>query len=125
MEEVEIAMKQAMIRYPAKVENLEAKIFESDYVKGDARFKPPHKETQLSNGYRYRIVMRLLRGRADEQNAVKVIVLKKAELARDFFSEPELVGSDGLEEQAILYRVAREFYIARAIKRAQEKSQQH
>lgn len=121
-EEVEIALKQAMIRYPQKIDNTEAGIFETDFIKGDARFRPPHKEVKFSPGYRYRLLVRLVRGRSDDkQQATKVQIVKKVEVARDFFSEPEAAESDGLEEQVILYRIGRELQLARAVAKATDK----
>lgn len=121
-EEVEVALKQAMIRYPQKVDNTEAGIFETDFIKGDARFRPAHKVSVFSPGYRYRILVRFVRGRTDEKPAIKVQITKKVEIARDFFSEPEAAQSDGLEEQVILYRIGRELQLARAIARANDKA---
>lgn len=121
-EEVESAIKQAMIKYPQRVDNTEAGIFETDYVKGDARFKPPHKDIEYSNGYRYRILIRLVRGRSDEKPAVRVQVLKQSEMMRDFFAEAEQLPSDGFEEDVILYRIARELTITKAITKAAEKA---
>lgn len=121
-EEVEIALKQAMIRYPQKIDNTEAGIFETDFIKGEARFRPPHKEVKFSPGYRYRLLVRLVRGRSeDKQQATKVQIVKKVEVARDFFSEPEAAESDGLEEQVILYRIGRELQLARAVAKATDK----
>ena len=123
-EDVERALKQAMIKYPPKVENSEAGIFDSDYVKGEHRFRPPHKDVRLSNGYRYRILVRLVRGQAEGKDVVKVVVTKVPQLQRDFFAEPETIGTDGLEEEVILYRVQRELAIDRAVRRAQERLNQ-
>ena len=120
-EDVEIALKQAMIRYPQKIDNTEAGIFETDYIKGEARFRAPHKPTVFSPGYRYRILVRLVRGRAEEKSAIKVQITKKSEVVRDFFSDANAVKSDGLEEQVILYRIGRELQLARAVARANEK----
>ena len=121
-EEVETAIKQAMIRYPQRVDNTEAGIFETDYVKGEARFRSPVSTEAFSNGYRYRLLIRLVRGKNDDKPAVKVLVTKQAELAGDFFAEPDPQPSDGLEETVILYRVGREIALARAIIKAAEKS---
>lgn len=121
-EDVDIALKQSMIRYPQKVDNTEAGIFETDYIKGEARFKPPHKITVFSPGYRYRILVRLVRGRTDERSAIKVQVTKKPEIVRDFFSDADSVKSDGLEEQVVLYRIGRELQLARAIAKASDKA---
>ena len=121
-EDVEIALKQSMIRYPQKVDNTEAGIFETDYIKGEARFRGPHESGALSPGYRYRILVRLVRGRSEEKPAIKVQVTKRPEVLRDFFSEPVSQKSDGLEEQVILYRIGRELQLARAIGKANDKA---
>lgn len=120
-EEVESAIKQAMIRYPQRVDNTEAGIFETDYVKGEARFRSPGKANDQSMGNRYRILIRLVRGKNDDKPVIKVIVTKQIELARDFFSEAEQVPSDGLEEATILYRIGREIVLSRAILKSTER----
>ena len=122
-DEVETALKQAMIRYPQRIDNSDAGIFETDYLKGEARFRPPQAEKDYSSGYKYRILIRVVRGKSDLKPGVagtKVQVLKQAELARDFFSAPEPQPSDGLEEEAILYRIGRELNIAKAIQKSSE-----
>ena len=121
-EEVEGAIKQAMIKYPPRVDNTEEGIFETDYVKGDQRFKPPHENTEFSPGYRYRILVRLVRGKTEDKPAVKVLVTKQIEMAKDFFAEPRMLTSDGLEENVVLYRIGRELTLARAILKANEKA---
>ncbi len=123
-EEVERALKQAMIKYPQRVDNTEAGIFETDYIKGEQRFKPANLKVHYSNGYIYRILLRLVRGRTDDKNAVKVVVTKQIELKRDFFADSETIASDGLEELVILYRIQREIAIDRAVRKSQEKTNQ-
>ena len=114
-DEVESALKKAMIKYPQRIDNSDAGILETDYLRGDARFVPAHApDTHFSNGYKYKILVRVIRGRA-EKPATKVLVTKQVELARDFFAPPEQATSDGLEEAAILYRIGREITIARAL----------
>lgn len=120
-EEVELALKQTMIRYPQRIDNTEAGIFETDFIKGDARFQPPHTKTVYSSGYRYRILVRLVRGKTDGKPSIKVQLNKRIEVANDFFSDPKELASDGLEEEQILYRIGRELQIAKAIARASEK----
>ncbi len=128
-EDVEAAIKQAMIRYPQRVDNTEAGIFETDFVKGEARFKSPVSNEQYSPGYRYRLLLRLVRGKNDDKPAVKVLVTKQIELAGDFFAEPAAQQSDGQEEDVILYRIGREIILARALVKATErenkKQQEH
>lgn len=124
-EEVEAAIKQAMIKYPQRVDNTEDGIFETDFVKGEARFRPPQMTEAFSPGYRYRILIRLVKGKATAAvQAVKVLVTKQIEIARDFFAEPQPVASDGLEENVVLYRIGREITLARALVKANEKANQ-
>lgn len=111
-----------MIRYPQKVDNTEAGIFETDFIRGEARFKAPHKPVAYSPGFRYRLLVRLVRGRAEDRPAIKVQITKKSEVIRDFFSDADSLKSDGLEEQVILYRIGRELQLARAISRANDKA---
>lgn len=120
-EDVEMALKQSMTRYPQKIDNTEAGIFETDYIKGELRFHPPHKVVNYSPGYRYRILVRLVRGRTEDRPAIKVQITKKVEILRDFFSDADSLKSDGLEEQVILYRIGRELQLARAVARASDK----
>lgn len=120
-EDVEAAIKQAMIRYPQRVDNTEAGIFETDFVKGEVRFRSPVQTKEFSAGYRYRLLIRLVRGKNEEKPAVKVLVTKQIEMARDFFADPDAVASDGLEEEVILYRIGREISLARAMVKATER----
>jgi len=120
-EDVESALKIALLKYPQRVDNTEAGIFETDYVKGDARFKPPHQNVEYSSGYRYRLIVRLVKGKSVKRPAVKVSITKHIELVRDFFAEPEIIPSDGLEEAVILYRIGRELTINRALQKAGDK----
>lgn len=120
-EEVESALKLALMKYPQRVDNTDAGIFETDYVKGEYRFKPPHKSVEYSSGYRYRILVRLVRGKSVARPAVQVVVVKQIEIAKDFFAEPTQVASDGLEESVILYRVGRELTVSRSLQKAGEK----
>jgi hypothetical protein len=119
-EDVERAIKQSMIKYPAKVDNPDAGIYETDWVKDVTRFRPAQMRDDFPDGFQYRLLVRMAKGRTTK-SATKVIISKEAVLNRDFFAEPEPVPSDGTEEDVILYRVGRELAIERAIKKFQEK----
>jgi hypothetical protein len=120
-EDVEAALKLAMLKYPQRVDNTEAGIFETDFVKGEARFRPPHKVAEYSSGYRYRVLIRLVKGKSEARPAVKVVVVKQIEIASDFFVEPAVQPSDGLEESVIIYRIGRELTINKSLQKAVEK----
>ncbi len=121
-EAVDRAISQVMVKYPQKIANLEAGVLETDYIKGDARFQPPHKAVTFGSGYRYRIFIRTVKGKTNGKSSIKVQVLKKVEQQRDFFADPEGLKSDLLEEKAILYRIAREIKIDKALNRYSEKA---
>lgn len=121
-EEVERAMKHALVRYPPKIDNPDAGVYETDWVKGSLRFKPAHKDEKFADGYRYRLLVRLVRGKSETKPAIKVIVSKVSTLQRDFFAEEETLNSDGLEEMLLLYRIQRELVLDKAIRRSQEKA---
>ena len=96
---------------------------ETENVKLVDGFLPPHQEAPTSTGAQYKIVMTLVKGKVDGRDGVRVTVNKNLARTRDFFSEPEALVSDGLEERAILYRMDRELIIDEAIKKAQTKGQ--
>lgn len=121
-ETVDRAISQVMVKYPQKIANLEAGVLETDYIKGDARFRPAHREVKYGSGYRYKISIRTVRGKTNGKPAIKVQVLKVVEQHRDFFADPEQLDSDQLEEKAILYRIDREIKIDRALQRFNQKA---
>lgn len=118
---VDRAIAQVMVKYPQKIANLEAGVLETDYIKGDARFKPADHEVNYGSGYRYKILIHTVRGKTNGRPAIKVQVTKAIEQQRDFFADPEHYQSDQLEENAILYRIDREIKIDRALQRYQTK----
>jgi len=117
-EDVERAVKRTLIKYPQRIDNPEAGVYETDFIRGELRFQSASEKTDYSEGYRYRILVRMIRGKSTAKPAVKVIVSKRAEIQRDFFSDPEPVPSDGQEETVILYRVQRELALEKAMRRA-------
>ena len=110
---------QLTLRYPLSVNNIDAGIIETDPIKLTEGFIAPGKETPISTGIQYKIVLTFVKGSSDSKDAVRVTVNKIIERKRDFFSDPESLVSDGLEEQIILYRMGRELAIAEAIKKAE------
>jgi hypothetical protein len=61
--------------------------------------------------------MTFARGKTDGRESVRVTIDKKMEILRDFFSEPEPLESDGLEEKVIFYRMERDLIINEALKK--------
>ena len=102
-------------KYPLKSYDEESGVIETDFIKGEDAWISPHKKKYVPGGYRYKLNLRVIKGKANNKNATKVIVLKQSELQKDFFAEPEKIQSDGLEELALLYRIERELALEKAL----------
>lgn len=109
-----------VLKYSITDQNQETGHIETDYVKpADGGWTRPDGTSNVSAGVRYKIAVSLVRVRTENgKTGVKVTVDKKLERIKDFFSDPEPLESDHLEEKAILYRLERELVIDDALKRA-------
>lgn len=108
-----------VLKYSITDQNQETGHIETDYVKAsDGGWLRPDATKQPSSGVRYKILMSFVRVKTDSGKAgVKVTIDKRIERIRDFFSDPEQLDSDGLEEKTIFYRMERELLIEEAIKK--------
>ncbi len=109
---------QLALKYPVSVNNMDNGILETDFIKADDGFVSPEEIKVLSSGIRYKITMILARGKVDARDSVRVTINKVIEKKRDFFADPEILSSDGLEEKVLFYRMERELTIDEALKRA-------
>lgn len=109
-----------VLKYSITDQNQETGHIETDYVKpSDGGWTRPDGGSSVSAGIRYKIAMNLYTVRSDNGRVgVKVTVEKKLEKIKDFFSDPEALDSDQLEEKSILYRLERELVIEEALKKA-------
>jgi hypothetical protein len=112
---------QLTLKYPISVNNMDSGVLETEWIQALDGFQSPTETKLPSSGVRYKITLTLTRGKAQNKESVRVNIFKKIERKRDFFSEPEPLQSDGLEEQVIFYRIERELVIEEALKKAQEK----
>lgn len=120
--DINLAVRAAMKKYPVKEDNLDLGSFETENVRGDKMFKTPAEEPMpVSSGLRYHISIHTIKGKVDGRIATRIVLKKIVEKSRDFLSEAELLPSDGVEENVIYYRIQRELTIDRALKRAQSK----
>lgn len=108
-----------VLKYSITDQNQETGHIETDYVKAaDGGWLRPDANKQPSSGVRYKILMSFVRVKTDSGKAgVKVTIDKRIERVRDFFSDPEQLDSDGLEEKTIFYRMEREILIDEALKK--------
>lgn len=112
---------QSPTSYPLRVNNMDTGVMETEVLKGSQAWSPPQATEPPTGGFSYRLLIRVIKGNLSGKLAHKVAVAKSAQIQRDFFSEPESMGSDGLEEKVILYRIDRELQIDRALKRANKR----
>ena len=112
---------QLTMKYPIRVNNMESGTLETEWVAGSDGFHPPSEDKPAAAGLRYRISMMFVKGAVDGRPSVKVTVVKRVEKVKDFFSEPQVLQSDGLEERVLLYRIRRELRIEEGIKQSVKK----
>lgn len=105
------------LKYPIAVDNQDTGVIETEFIKGVDGWLPPNEARPPSSGIRYKLFMTFARGKTDGKESVRVTIDKKMEILRDFFSEPEPLESDGLEEKVIFYRIERELIINEALKK--------
>lgn len=108
----------SVIKYPIAQENQDTGMIETEYIKGVDGWLPPDMDKAPSSGIRYKLIFTFAKGSADGRESVRVTIDKKMQIMRDFFSEPESMESDGLEEKILFYRIEREILINEALKRA-------
>lgn len=111
------AVAHKVVKYAIATENQDSGLIETEYVKGVDGWLPPNVKKAPSAGLRYKIVMILAKGKTDGREATRVTLEKRIEMQPDFFAEPELVESDGLEESVIFYRMERELLIEEGLKK--------
>lgn len=119
------AIQLTLKDYPTQVSDLDQGIFETELIKGDKSWFPPHKKKPMfQSGRRYRILIQAIEISSGNRPATKVRIRKEITLQRDFFSSPESIPSDGLEEEAVLYRIGRELQLDQILEKIQNQSSQ-
>lgn len=108
----------AVLKYPIAQENQDTGIIETEYIKGIDGWIPPNEQRPPSSGIRYKLTMIFAKGKTEGRESTRVTIEKRMEILRDFFSEPEPVETDGLEEKIIFYRIERELIVNEALKKA-------
>ena len=108
----------AIGRYSLSINNVDTGVMETDFVKGLDGWIAPHTNKLPSPGTKYKITLRMIKGKVANKESFRVILSKKIKLSKDFFSTPEPIESDELEEISILYRIERELTIEQALKRS-------
>lgn len=107
-----------VLKYTIATENPDTGMIETEYIKGVDGWLAPDQKKPPSAGLRYKIVMILAKGKTDGRESTRVTIEKRIEVLRDFFSEPDIIESDGLEESVLFYRIERELLIGDALKKS-------
>ncbi len=108
-----------VLKYPIVNENQDTGLIETDFIKAQDGFTAPDQPVP-SSGLRYKIVMIFAKGKSQGVESVRLTIDKKIEKLRDFFSDAEVLTSDGLEEEVLFYRIERELLISKGLKKAAE-----
>lgn len=114
------ATQLALQYYPIRVNNMDTGTLETDTIRGYKAWTPPHNPNQASGGYSYYLSIRLIKGNVNGSDATKVNIMKHATLSADFFTDPQKLPSDTLEEKVLLYRIGRELQIDKLLEKAQK-----
>lgn len=118
------AANLALQKYPMKINNMDKGLLETDTIKPGTGWKPAHRDVS-TNGRKYYLSVRVIKGNLNGRPANKVTIYKYTEFQKDFFAPVEKLPSDGWEEKSILYRIHRELDIERALSRAAQRQNSH
>lgn len=93
--------------YPLKTVDEQKGYIETEVLKADQFWKAPYQRNQDFSGYSSQLIVKMDYRRPD----ARVFVYKKIYKQRGFISSKEEVLSDLVEENILLYRIARELKI--------------
>ena len=118
-EQVWRALQQTFISYPMDINNMELGHLKTLNISGAGGYRAPHKKNKfLPQGYKYKLDVHILK---EKKNRTKVNISKNVFMEKDFFSAPVDLKSDGFEEQALLYRLQRELFIEKLLRKEEKK----
>lgn len=125
-EQIWRASQLALANYPMRINNMDTGLLETDVIGGlDAWTPPGQRKRRISSSQHYIIRMKVIKGKSRRTKAAKVIVEKRIRRKASFFSDSQNIGSDGLEEEIILYRTNRILKIEKAIEAAMADSNEN
>lgn len=120
MQQVWLAAEKALSSFPIEESNIDSGVLKTDFLRGEDCFQSPEQSLKFSTGVRCSLTLQFAKLPG---SGVRIRVIKKFEILRDFISEPENMPEDGLEEMALLYRIDREITLAREIERKAKDSE--
>ena len=120
-DEVWRGLQKALAKYPIQLNNIDLGRIETDFIKVNQVWQSPAQEPERYPNARYQLSVRVVKGKTKNKDSIRVSILKNKTIEPDFFSSQKVLPSDGLEENALLYRLEREIKIERSLKRAFER----
>lgn len=105
------ALVLAFKPYPVKNISQDSGVIETERMRHRQVWKPVHSNKKQSGFYKLKAILTYKEGYA------YVSVEKIIRRQKDFFSKTEILPSDFLEEQTLLYRMKREIQIKKLIRR--------
>lgn len=114
------AVQVTLANYPIAINNMDAGILETEYVRADKGWLSPESPPVPPGGRKYKINVQVARGFAEEEHrpVIRVRVTKELVTQRDYFSDTSPLTSDGLEELSLLYRIERELEVDKGLDKA-------
>ncbi|MCX7675703.1 MAG: hypothetical protein N2Z70_07735 [Bdellovibrionaceae bacterium] len=102
--------------YPLAMSNSEEGLLETEWMDSVDGFQPFHrKDKDLETQFRIRVLM--AQGKSQGKPSVRVTIVKEVRYRPNFFNSSRPAVSDGIEEEVIFYRMARELAIEKAIQK--------
>ena len=106
----------ALEDYPIASEDNEKGSLQTEKIPDEKIWQFPAKQKKKIEAAYYTLHIQLVKGKLKKRSVVKVSVLKKIKVQKGFIEGSTRQASDGLEEKAILYRIARELKIEQGIR---------
>lgn len=110
------ALIEVFKHYPKTTINEESGIIETEELRGSQVWKPAH-IMKRTGGIIFYKLKAVLTNDPNDPSYIYARIKKNIKRKKDFFSKKEVVPSDLLEEQTLLYRLGREIQVKRLIER--------
>ncbi len=103
----------SLLKYPLDKNNEESGEITTSLIKPGAAFTPLHR---IPNSKEiYQLFIQVQKRKLNNKNIVLVNIEKKTLIKGNFISKEQNIKSDGIEENVILYRIAREIKIDKTL----------
>ncbi|MCK5882745.1 MAG: hypothetical protein KAG61_03585 [Bacteriovoracaceae bacterium] len=117
------AVIQVMQRFDLALQNQEAGVIKTRWIDntGDLNFAEAFGGRDSVKSAKFRVLVNVAKGFSGTREVTKVTVHKRQLVEQDFLQGWKEVPTDGIQEQTILYRIARIIKIDRKLKKIEQK----